>query len=66
MITLKFTEGELTYLANMLLDGSIQYDEMEGISFYEKVRDAFCGFHTTLDAKPNANQVWEALKGVVG
>ena len=66
MVTLKLTQDELTYLANVLLDGSIQYDEMAGISCYEKVRDAFCGFHTTLDAKPNANQVWEALKGVVG
>ena len=36
------------------------------LTYLEKVRNAFCGFHTTLDAKPNANQVWEALKGVVG
>jgi hypothetical protein len=66
MITLKLTKGELTYLANVLLDGSIQYDEMEGISCYNKVVDAFCNKPLTLDAKPNANQVWEALKGVVG
>jgi len=65
MKTLKLTEGELTYLANMLIDGSIDYEEMDGISCYNKVMDAFCG-KPTLEAKLDSNKVWQALKGVVG
>jgi hypothetical protein len=64
-LTLILTEGELAYLAHTLIDGHIDYDEMDGISCYQKILD-LSSTTPHRKTKPKAAAVWEALKGVVG
>lgn len=64
MPTLKLTEGEIRYLAYVLIDNEIEYDEFDGVSCYQKVLEATAVIKP--NTKPKAAAIWEALKGVVG